>query len=210
MRAVIRAIVVSVLLGGPGFAACSFGAPEDAKLVRWDIYRDSDTKENHGHFTNFMPKEAGKMLKLNLACKTDPQAGASCIRVDVRWQEPFWCGLGVSCKADYWGEKTKEAAFDLRRARKLVFFARGEKGEEMIDVKVAITGDKQFGDSAKEPASSGWISLGKGWQRHEVDLSRTDLSRCVIPFAFVTSKDRNGRDITFFLDEIYILLEPEK
>jgi hypothetical protein len=207
MRSFACLFAVAALVFVP-YGASLCGAP-DAGLVRWDVYRDAETRENHGHWTNYMPEQAGKMLKVNMACKTDPQAGATCIRVDVRWQDPFWCGVAVSCAPDYWGE-TNRAAFDLRRARKLVFYARGEKGEEMIEVKAGIIGDKPYGDSAKESVSSGWIALRKSWQRYEVDVSTVDMSRCVTPFAFVASKDRNGRDITFFLDEIHYLLEGGK
>jgi len=171
---------------------------------RYWVYRDAESKENNGHWTNVMPAEGAKMLKLNMAWKTDPNAGATCVRVDIKWQEPLWCGLAVSSQPDYWGEDVKKEAFDLSGAKKLVFHARGAAGGEYIQVKCAITGDKKFGDSAKGPAESEWIKLDKSWKAYEVDLSKTNLKRVVTPFCFVSNKDYNDKDITFFLDDISI------
>ena len=50
-------LFASKIAGGEGGPA-----PE-----RFGIYRDADSKTNNGHWTNFMPEEAAKMVKLNLA-----------------------------------------------------------------------------------------------------------------------------------------------
>ncbi len=179
--------------------------PRPRAASRWYVYSDAGAKGNRGEWTNFMPKEAGKMIRLSLVEKDRPFAGSTCIRVDVQWLNPFWCGVAVSCLPDYWGE-TPAPAFDLRRARKLVFHARGARSGECIQVKVAIAGDKKFGDSALLPAATKWISLTDRWRRYELDLSGVNLARVVTPFCFVTSRDYNRANITFYLDEIYFEL----
>lgn len=180
---------------------------QEPREEKWYVYRDSTSKENHGVWSNFMPAEAGKIIKLSLVHQTDPQAGDSCIRVDVKWQEPFWAGVAVSCAANYWGETASATAFDLRRAKKLVFFARGARGGESIQAKVAIAGDKTHGDSARHPAETEWLVLTKSWKRFEIDLTGKNLERVITPFTFVSSKDRSPGDFTFFLDEIYFVMD---
>jgi hypothetical protein len=113
--------------------------------------------------------------------------------------------LAVSCAADYWGEQASDTAYDLSKVRKLVFWARGERGGEVVRVSVAITGDKPFGDSARAPAESEWLTLGKGWKQYEVDLRGVNLKRVVTPFVILSNKDYNTRDITFYLDDIYMV-----
>lgn len=91
-----------------------------------------------------------------------------------------------------------------------MFYAKGERGGEAIQVKVAVAGDKQFGDSALSPAATPWLTLKKTWQRYElpIDPQHTDLKRVVTPFCFVTSQDQNdAKEITFYLDHIYFVLE---
>ncbi|MBS1807447.1 MAG: hypothetical protein JST84_04570 [Acidobacteria bacterium] len=175
----------------------------------WYIYKDGDFTGNHGEWTNGMPKEVGQMLRLSLVDKTDPYSGSTAIRVDVDFRPPMWCGIAVASAPDYWGE-TPGPGYDLSRAKKLVFYAKGDKGGESIQIKTAITGDKKFGDSARTPAATPWITLKKEWTRYELPLEykRSELKRVITPFVFVTSRDHNtAPTITFYLDEIYIELD---
>jgi hypothetical protein len=181
---------------------------EDSKLERWFVYRDSDSKENHGHWTNVM--QGDLLLALGLADKVDPAFGETCVKATIKFQAPNWCGVAVACEPDYWGEKSSDTAFNLKKAKKLIFYARGEKGGESIQVKVAIAGDKPFGDSAKVAPATPWLTLKKNWQRYEltIDPMRTNLERVVTPFCFVTDKAHNrGEEISFYLDHIYYIME---
>jgi hypothetical protein len=177
---------------------------------RWYVYADAGTQTNNGFWTNYMPVEGAQMIRVNMVDRAHPSAGETNIRVDVSLASPWWCALAVASKPDYWAEATGPA-FDLHRARKLVFFARGERGDESIQVKTAILGDKPFGDSAKVPAATPWIKLTKDWVRYELDVSKLNLQRTVTPFAVVTSRDYNPTGaLTFYLDEIYFELAPAK
>ena len=169
------------------------------------IYRDSASEQNHGHWTNWMPPESAKMLKLNMADKVNPAFGESCIRVDIKFLAPNWCGVAVSSAADYWGEKAG-AAFELQNAQKVIFFAKGARGGEQIQAKFAITGDKPFGDSDKIGAATKWLSLTKRWTKFTLDVSKVNKRRVVTPFVFVTNKPRNGGrgSLTFWIDHIHV------
>lgn len=173
------------------------------------IYRDSDYTENHGKWTNFMPdKDAGKHLLISLVDKTDPYRGSTCARLEVKtWHPDGWLGLAATCKEDYWGDKPFDGAFALSGMRKVVFYARGQQGGESIQVKLLTTaGDSRFpyGDSAKGPIESEWITLGKTWKRYEIDVRSADLKRVVIPFSVFTDVSHNeAPGIVFYLDHIH-------
>ncbi len=165
----------------------------------WYIYKNGDFPQNHGEWTNWMPKEAGKMIKLSLVDKGAPFSPPTAVRVDVTFQDPGWCGIAVASAPDYWGE-TPGSGYDLSKAKKLVFYAKGEKGGESVQIKMAVTGDKKFGDSARMPTATPWLTLTKEWTRYELPLEykRSELKRVITPFVFVTSRDHNATPaITF-------------
>lgn len=178
----------------------------DEPAGRWYVYRDSDSEENHGEWTNWMPAEAKDMKQdFSLTDEKDPFQGSSCIRMSLKFLPPDWCGLAVSCKADYWGEADDDSAFDLRKAQRLVFYARGAKGGERVQVKVGVLGDKPFGDSAKKPLATPQLTLSKSWRRYELK-ARPDvnLSRVVTPFCIVANRANNtDESITVYFDQIY-------
>ena len=178
--------------------------------TNWYVYRDVGSKENHGEWANFMPENGSQMMNLFLADRTNPAFGATSVRVDVNFLEPWWCGLAVSPHPEKWGDLGTDPAFNLSHAKKLVFWARGNKGGEMIQVKVSTTGDKPFGDSAPFPAKTPWISLTPTWTPYELPLKGFDLSRVMTPFVFVVDKAHNGSEpFSFFLDEVYFEMRAE-
>jgi len=179
----------------------------DANAPKWFVYRDTDSEENHGYWTNYM--EGKLVTDFNLAERIDPFEGESCVRMKVKFQKPDWCGLAVSCQPDYWGKEATDTAYDLSKAQKLVFYARGDKGAEGIQVKVAITGKEKFGDSAKVEGATRWIRLTKKWTRYELPINQrvTDLSRTVIPFSIFADRAHNtDEEITVFLDQVHFVL----
>jgi len=145
------------------------------------------------------------MISLSLVDKTDPKFGETAVRMTVTFKTPNWCGLAVACAPDYWGKEPSVAAWDLRGAKKLVFWARGDKGTESIQVKTMVTGGERFGDSTTIAPATPWLSLTKGWKQYELSLEGVDASRVVTNFCVVTNKDHNeNAAITFYLDEIYV------
>lgn len=175
---------------------------------RWYVYRDGQSDSNHGVWTNYMPETGGQMIKLNLMDGADPASGATCVQVAVNLKRPWWCGVAVASKADYWGTRPWKEAYDLSRATKLIFKARGQKGGETIQVKVAICGDKPYGDSTAIPPASSWIKLTKAWQTYELDVKGYNLKRVITPFCWVTNSGHNrSGEFVFYLDDIYFVIE---
>jgi hypothetical protein len=94
-----------------------------------------------------------------------------------------------------------DAGYDLSKAVKLTFWARGAKGGEVInEFKVGgLMGE--FSDS--DTASIGPVVLNKEWTQYSIDLKGKDMSYCIGGFCWATNIDANPPEgITFYLDEI--------
>jgi exo-beta-1,3-glucanase (GH17 family) len=172
---------------------------------RWYVYQDAGPAGgNHGVWGNYMPENGGKMVVLEEAEPDQPFAGATSVMVGVRFQHPWWCGVVVMGAPHAWGTRPDTPAFDLSRATKLVFHARGERGGEQIQIKVGIAGGSPYGDSALLPFDSGWIRLSKEWRRYELPVDGAALGRVITPFVLITNRAHNpdGR-LLIYLDEIY-------
>ena len=195
------AIIMLMVILLPGFNPAWPADPEN----RWYIYSEGEAPSNHGYWTNYMPENGRDMIRLNLADTTNPFHGRTAIRMDVQLRSPGWCGIAVASAVNYWGQQPNTQAFNLKQARRLVLYARGQRGGESIQVKVAIAGDQPFGDSAKVPITSQWLKLSQRWQRFEIDLRGAETSRVITPFAIVTNNGHNtDPNFTIFLDEIFI------
>jgi outer membrane protein OmpA-like peptidoglycan-associated protein len=111
-----------------------------------------------------------------------------------------WAGLYWQHPANNWGDKPGNAGFNLTGAKRLSFWARGEKGGEKIhEVKVGgIVG--RYPDS--DVVSRGPIKLSKQWQRFDIDLTGKNLQHIIGGFALSMSKHDNIGKTTIYLDDI--------
>ena len=104
----------------------------------------------------------------------------------VVWQDP----------PNDWGDKA--GGHDLSGAKKLSFWARGEKGGEKVECKFGILGaDKKFADSS---TGSTTVELTNEWKQYTIDLNGKDLSRIKTGFCWVVAGQ--GAPITFYLDDV--------
>lgn len=187
------------------------GRGDDPESRRWYVYRDAIYSENHGHWTNFMTvagRDPGDVINLSMVEEANAYSKPMCVKVSVRFTYS-WAGVAISSAPDYWG-KSEGPAYDLSKAEKLVFYARGEKGNEAIRIKAAVAGGERFGDSAKVAPSSELIMLTDRWTRHEISLKDFDLKRVITPFVVIAEKVYNqSSEITFYLDEIYYVMKED-
>lgn len=195
----------------------------DNKINRWYVYSDlSDANSNHGEWSNVMPTECGENgnTTIDLNNTSHPALGSSSVKLQFKISDPpGWCGLMVTSKAGFWGKKTdkdvssldKIPFYDLHEYNKLVYSARGEDGGENIQVKFAITGGYELGDSAPLPFDCGNVKLTKKWKKFEcpIEIDMADrhqfLGRVISPFVVIVSKsyNPNHKNVIFYLDEIY-------
>ncbi len=176
--------------------------PEGVKqqAMPFYIYADRSSTANHFIPSGWMPDaNTAKDIKYENASKEDPYLGDTCIKIvynDV--SGTHWAGIYWQNPANNWGNK--DAGFDLSKATKLTFWARGARGGERIEeFKVGgIMGE--FSDS--DSAVIGPVILNKEWTQYTIDLKGKDMSYVLGGFCWSANVDNNPEGATFYLDEI--------
>ena len=164
------------------------------------VYKDKGSRENHFTPSGFMPN--GQCLLMDDVWQKDCYSGKTCMKigydvtcskVDRRWAGIYWLN-----PADNWGKR--KGGFDLRGAKELSFWAKGEKGGERIEeFKVGgVNGD--YADT--DMAVIGPVILTNEWKEYTIDLRGKDLSYISGGFAWSTNVDVNPEQCIFYLDEI--------
>ena len=142
-------------------------------------------------------------LKINDTYKENPYDGLTCIQViysALKTNGAGWAGIYWQHPANNWG--SRQGGFNLKGAKKFVFWARGAQGGEVIaEFKIGGINSQDFpGDS--DSASIGPITLTPLWQQYEIDLAGKDLSHIIGGFAFAASSDSNAQGFTIYLDNL--------
>ena len=166
------------------------------------VYKDLNSP-NRFVPSGYMP--TGECLKMDTAWTDNCEEGKTCINVsyDVncsaksrRWAGVYWLN-----PADNWGDR--KGGYHLTGAKKLVFWARGEKGGEQIaEFKIGgIGGGRDYPDS--DTASIGPVILSNQWKQYTIDLRDKDLSYISGGFAWIANVDANVDTCIFYLDDIH-------
>lgn len=133
-------------------------------------------------------------------CHSDP----TCIKITYSAkgsQGEGWAGIYWQYPENNWGNINN--SYDLTGATRLTFWARGEKGNEVIEFKVGgIAGN--YPDSIQPPVSTGDVKLKKTWIQYTIDLSGKELSHVIGGFCWVSNKDKCPEGCIFYLDDIVI------
>ncbi|MEQ1841946.1 MAG: glycosyl hydrolase family 17 protein, partial [Verrucomicrobiales bacterium] len=167
------------------------------------VYRDGESDHNRFRPTNWMG-ETGT-LKIDEFCRIHPRSGEHCLKIVftpgsvVSWTGIYWVGPAFN----HWGQFP---GYELKGAKQLVFWARGEKGGETVEFK---TGGM---DSAGLPYrdSFGPVSLGqpailtREWKRYVIDLRGQNTSSLLGGFCFALNALGNRGETVFFLDHIVL------
>lgn len=184
-------VIIEELEGPPPSASQEFKT--------FNVYTDRMSPDNHYIPAGWMGDHGD--IKLNDRCMENPHGGTSCIRVEYlprRSQGAGWIGVYWQNPANNWG--SKKSGFDLTGAKKLTFFARGEKGGEVIsEFKMGgLTGE--FSDS--DAAGIGPAMLTQEWKQFEIDLKGKDLSHIIGGFCFSANGDDNPDGFIIYFDDI--------
>jgi len=163
------------------------------------VYSDRSSMKNHYIPSGWMGDWGD--IKYDNASKEDPYLGDSCIKIIYNGQAAQgarWAGIFWQNPANNWG--TVDGGFDLSKATKLTFWARGVKGGERIEEFKAggIMGEYSDSDSS----SIGPVILNKEWTQYTIDLKGRDMSYVIGGFCWATNIDNNPEGATFYLDEI--------
>jgi hypothetical protein len=134
-------------------------------------------------------------IKMDPQCASNPHDGKTCIQVDYTAGDS-WGGVVWQSPANDWGDAP--GGFDLRGAKRLMFWARGDRGGEKVSFSFGlIKGDKIYHDtgSAKQD-----VALTSSWKQYSIDLTGIDLT--CIKTGFCWSVAGAGHGIRFYLDGI--------
>jgi hypothetical protein len=138
----------------------------------------------------------------------------NCIKVKITWNDAGWAGIAFISGPDkppWWGDSNRGRYFNLNSLpkKKLVFYARGERGGEVIKVQLGVLAGKPFGDSLQKPIMSEDLTLTAEWTKQEVDIKgvpSAELARICNGFGIVVdqaSQPGPGTETQFYLDDVY-------
>jgi len=165
----------------------------------FNVYTDRSSPGNHYIGSGWMGDYSD--IRMNDRYMENPHSGTTCIQIEYlprRSQGAGWMGMYWQNPANNWG--SKKAGFDLTGAKKLTFWARGEKGGEIVsEFKIGgITGE--FSDT--DSAGIGPAMLTQEWKQYEIDLEGKDLSHIIGGFCLSANSDDNPDGFIIYLDDI--------
>ncbi len=135
-------------------------------------------------------------IQLDPACTEKPHSGKTCLRCDFTATKG-WGGVVWQNPEQDWGDRA--GGFDLSGAQRLAFWARGEKGGEIVTFQFGIIPrEKKFFDTAKGQLEK--VALTPDWKEYVIDVRGKDLTR--IKTGFVWTLASGGQPVTFYLDDI--------
>lgn len=174
-------------------------ASEMDKDRKFYIYADKGYFKNHYIPSGWMGDHGD--VKFIDGWQGNPYSRKSCVKIVYtaeKKQGAGWAGIYWQDPANNWG--SQDGGYNLTGRKKLTFFAKGEKGGELItEFKMGgIQGE--YSDSTS--VSIGPIALTPEWKQYEINLEGEDLSRVIGGFCFVVSEMENPEGMTFYLDEV--------
>ncbi|MEE8359927.1 MAG: hypothetical protein V3S04_03270 [Candidatus Omnitrophota bacterium] len=166
---------------------------------RFDVYTDRWAPNNHFVPSGWMGDYGD--IKVNDGWSDNPYSGKNCIKLTYNAeasQGAGWMGVFWQNPANNWG--ARDGGFDLTGAKTLLFWARGDKGGEVItEFKVGgITGE--YGDS--DSTGIGPVVLTDKWKEYSIDLADVDISYISGGFCVSASKMDNPDGFSVYLDDI--------
>ncbi len=196
MKKYLSFLILTFLISIPlGFAA-EAGEKGSQKEVR-AVYTDKGAPENAYHLSQFIGDVED--LEFDEGCAENARVGETCVRFNYKaagnhgWVGAYWVNPPAN-----WGDE--RGGYDLREAKKLTFWARGEKGGEHIAV-FRFGGFKGlFSDT--DIHGIGPVVLTPEWRQYVIDLDCRNMRYISAGFGFCVSKNYNRQGCVFYVDDI--------
>ena len=135
-------------------------------------------------------------IKMDEKATAGPHAGKTCLKVDYTANDN-WGGVVWQSPVNDWGDKP--GGWNLTGAKKLTFWAKGDKGGEKVGFVFGLIGiDKPYHDSATGKLDG--VVLTKDWKQYSIDLTGKDMRQIKTGFAWTLAA--TGQPVTFYLDDI--------
>jgi|GEM_PF-814597 len=181
------------------------------------VYRDNDSPDNHFSFWDGIMGDGesiGWGSQIDYGYFNDCHSGSTCMRIAYTPVTPdaYWVGISWQHPQGNWG--TINEGFDLRKAARLTFWARGEKGGEAVTFGMGGIGRKRdscdpnspYPDSVCPTVWTSPLRLSAAWQQYSIDLGGKDLGHVITGF-LISIGGENAQ--TIYLDEIRYESEPQ-
>lgn len=188
--------VASTVAAGRNGATTPAQAPMAFKA--FPIYTDRAPRHTHYVPSGYM---GDSDLIMSGSYTDTPDGQGPSLKVIYKASGPKgWAGLYWQDPANNWGDVPGKAGYDLRGAKRLTFWAKGENGGERVhEFRMGgIVG--QYPDSAVASITN--IRLSKEWKQYTIDLSNQDLRHVIAGFGFFLNKAENPGGMSFYLDDI--------
>jgi len=197
-RAAITLALLVLSAAGSG-AVGDGGVPSvpAGKAVRlpFVVFSEKGSTNNHYFPSGWMGNI--KAIRLDEGCRSNPHRGATCLRLEYQ-AAGDWGGVVWQDPENDWGKAP--GGWNLTGARKLVFWARGDKGGELVNCfKFGILG---VGNRFRDSASGGLdaVRLTSDWKQYSINVADKDLSCIKTGFAWIVVGQ--GKPVVFYLDDI--------
>jgi len=207
MKKTLLMLVLGMLVATMGFAQEQEVTVVEEKIQEtaggteevFNIYTEKWAGDNHYAPSGWMGDFGD--IKIEDNSRVDPHSGNTCIEISYTAKGSHgagWMGIYWQNPPNNWGDQM--GGYDLTGYKKLVFWAKGEKGREVIsEIKIGgISGE--FFDS--DSASIGPIKLTKEWQQFEIDLEDLDLAYISGGFCLSARASENPEGFTVYFDDI--------
>ncbi len=176
-------------------------------LKQFVVYADKNSKDNHFIPSGWMGDTGD--IKLDDQCKDSPSSGTTSLKFTYtakKAQNQGWAGVYWQNPANNWG--SKKGGFDLTGMTKLTFWAKGDKGGEVLQ-KVMVGGIKKgtYPDSVE--VEMGPIELTNTWKQYTINLAGKDMSYVSGGFGWATTSDLNPDGAVFYIDDIKYEADPK-
>ncbi len=121
------------------------------------------------------------------------------VRIEYSRGPNGWAGIYWQSPENNWGDRSGRV---LLGASRISFYARGERGGEIVEFKSGGISGGRYRDSFER--SLGKLSLRSTWNRYEIDLSGEDLSSVIGAFAWIAAASDNEDPVVIYLAKLTV------
>jgi hypothetical protein len=143
----------------------------------------------------------GEHIKLNSQWTTNCYPDPTCMKFQYIPGDSSWAGVYWQSPTNNWGDQPGRR---IVGAKKLIFWARGEAGGELVSFKVGGIQGKKYQDSLEVAMDPSPVKLTTQWQHYNIDLTGTDTSCVIGVFSWSIATDGNPHGAIFYLDGIRV------
>lgn len=181
------------------------------------VYRDNGAPDNHFSFWGGIMGDGDSIGwggQIDYGYTAHCHSGSTCMRIAYTPVSPriYWVGISWQQPTGNYG--TINDGFNLKKATRLTFWARGERGGEPVTFSMGGLGrdaktcrpvpHATYPDSVCPPVEIS-PTMSATWQQYSMNLVGRDLSHVLMGFMVAIS---GGDARTIYLDEIRYESEP--